>query len=399
VSLLSSLRLDGLLSFAPGSAAIPLTPLNLLIGPNGAGKSNLIEAMELLQAIPSGLAPRLREGGGVGEWLWKGDGGDGVATLDATLEGQAIPHGLRYRLSLAAAGPRAEVTDEVIEEVRPRRDDAPDLFFYYRFQSGHPVIQVRPHQAGPPSEQGATTRRLDRQGLLPDESVLYQRRDPDLYPELTWLARQFGAIQSFRDWGFGRYHPLRQPQSAGLAYDRLAPDSANLALILNRLEHSDAGAEMDRLLSAFLPRYRRFSTLVQGGMVQLFLHESGLKAPVPATRLSDGTLRFLAMLALLLSPESPPLLCLEEPELGLHPDALPLLANLLVEASGRCQLVVTTHSDTLVSALTEQTESVLVCEHQGGTRLRRLESERLRHWLERYRLGEIWRIGELGGNP
>ena len=123
-----------------------------------------------------------------------------------------------------------------------------------------------------------------------------------------------------------------------------------------------------------------------------------MRAPVPATRLSDGTIRFVALLAVLLSPAPPPLICIEEPELGLHPDALKLLADLMVDASTRTQLIVSTHSDTLVSAFTEQTESVLVCEHLGGTIFRRLESERLRHWLDKYRLGEIWRIGELGGN-
>lgn len=133
--------------------------------------------------------------------------------------------------------------------------------------------------------------------------------------------------------------------------------------------------------------------------MQFYVHEQGLKAPVPATRLSDGTIRFMAILALLLSPVPPPLICLEEPELGLHPDALALLANLIVEASARTQLIVTTHSDALVSALSEQADSVLVCEHLGGTVLQRVESAKLRYWLDQYRLGEIWRIGEIGGNP
>jgi len=92
--------------------------------------------------------------------------------------------------------------------------------------------------------------------------------------------------------------------------------------------------------------------------------------------------------------------CIEEPELGLHPDALLLIAELMVDASARMQLVVTTHSDVLVSALTEVAESVLVCERIGGaSSLRRVEAAKIAHWLERYRLGDLWRIGELGGNP
>jgi len=71
----------------------------------------------------------------------------------------------------------------------------------------------------------------------------------------------------------------------------------------------------------------------------------------------------------------------------------------MVDASVRTQLIVTTHSDALVSAFTEQVGSVLVCENHGGTVLHRLESDKLAYWLDHYRLGEIWRIGELGGNP
>lgn len=108
--------------------------------------------------------------------------------------------------------------------------------------------------------------------------------------------------------------------------------------------------------------------------------------------------RYLCLLALLCHPTPPPLLCLEEPELGLHPDLLTTVAELLVEASQRTQLVVTTHSDALVSALTDAPESVLVVEHDlTGTQLRRLEATRLKRWLEKYSLGELWRMGEIGG--
>ena len=94
------------------------------------------------------------------------------------------------------------------------------------------------------------------------------------------------------------------------------------------------------------------------------------------------------------------MVCIEEPELGLHPDAVALLADLLVEASQRMQLVVTTHSDALVSALTNQPAAIVACERPGaGTVLRRLDPEKLASWLDDYRLGDLWRMGELGANP
>ncbi len=132
---------------------------------------------------------------------------------------------------------------------------------------------------------------------------------------------------------------------------------------------------------------------------RFYFHEAGFSAPIPATRLSDGTIRFIALLAALLSPTPPPLVCIDEPELGLHPDAISLMGELLIEGSTRMQIIVATHSDALISALSGQPDSVVACERPGaGTELNRLDPERLRFWLEKYSLGDLWRMGELGAN-
>lgn len=399
---LKSLRLDGVLSFPPNSEPIPLTPLNVLIGPNGSGKSNLIEGVELLHATPTGFASAIRDGGGVREWLWKGNDAEGTRSIEAYVDLEhdkrsdsihIYPTDLRYRLAFAAAGQRVEVTDEVIENAEKEYPTAKDVRFYYRFLGGNPVVNVKEGAKDKP-----TSRHLERKTLKPDESVLAQLKDPFTYPELTELGRKFERISSFREWTFGRYAEVRKPQPTDLAADVLTSDSRNLGMLLNQLEYLGARSEFHRYLSRFLPRFERFSTRVEGGTIQFYLHENGLNHPIPATRLSDGTIRFMAILAQLLSPTPPPLICMEEPELGLHPDAITLLANLLQEASARTQLIVTTHSDAMVSALTEVADSVMVCEYRGGTVLKRIESEKLRFWLEKYKLGEIWRIGEIGGN-
>ena len=105
------------------------------------------------------------------------------------------------------------------------------------------------------------------------------------------------------------------------------------------------------------------------------------------------------VLAILNDPEPPPLICIEEPELVLHPDLIPKLADQLVTASERTQIIVTTHSDILVDAMTERPESVVVCEkHDGRTVMRRLIPDELTAWLEKYRLGQLWTKGILGGN-
>lgn len=91
-------------------------------------------------------------------------------------------------------------------------------------------------------------------------------------------------------------------------------------------------------------------------------------------------------------------MCIEEPELGLHPDVLPTLAELLKEASDRTQLIVTTHSDVLVDAMTDRPDSILVAEKTpAGTTLTRLQADKLKPWLQKYRLGDLWTRGEIGG--
>lgn len=407
---LKSLRLDGLLSFPPGSEAIPLTPLNVLIGPNGSGKSNLIEAIELLHALPTGFAAAIRSGGGVREWLWKGEGASHSATIEAHIQGinfsrstpgladlydPFAPNGLEYLISFTSANEAIEITTESVLAM----EDALGLTErkYYSFDGGNPVISVLAMWA-PAQSVRRDQRELDRRNFKPGESVLAQIKDLSSYPEITELGREFERISSFREWTFGPDSEIRKPQPTDLPSSVLLSDSRNLGLLLNRLEHSGAWSEFNGYLARFLPRFERYSTRIEGATVQFYLHEKGLKQPIPTTRLSDGTIRFMAILAQLLAPTPPPLICIEEPELGLHPDALSLLATLLQEASERTQLIVTTHSDALVSALTDVADSVLVCEYRNGTVMQRVDSSKLKFWLDKYKLGEIWRIGEIGGN-
>ncbi|MBL8174128.1 MAG: AAA family ATPase [Bryobacterales bacterium] len=390
---LQSIQARNILSFGPDTPHLPLLALNVLIGPNGSGKSNLIELISLLKSSPGNLVEPVHSGGGIGEWLWKGVFPQQPAHLEIVA---GFPQGkmpLRHRLALNMVGQRAELTDEAIENERPQSARDPDVFFYYRYQGGRPVLNT--------AIKGSKSKReLRREDLPPDQSVLSQRKDPDLYPEITFLGREYARIRFFRDWSFHRGSKTRTPQLADSADDFLFEDASNLALVLNNIIHQPGGRA--RILEALKDADGAIDDLtinLKGGTVQLFLHYSGLATPVPASRLSDGTLRYLAILSILCHSEPPPLVCLEEPELGLHPDLLPRLANLLVDASHRMQLIVTTHSDILVDALSQTPEAVVVCEkHDGKTTMTRRTAAELQAWLKDYGLGQLWRSGEIGGN-
>jgi predicted ATPase len=384
-----------LLSFGPDTAELELESLNVLIGPNGSGKSNLIETISLLQAAPGNLLEPIQTGGGIAEWLWKGSDKTPTAEVDVSVY---YPEGnmpLRHRLGLTMIGQRAEVVDEAIENVHASRSNE-DVYFYYRYQHGHPVLNVRTDA----TPDGRSRRQLRREDLPLGQSVLSQRKDPDQYPEVTYLGNEYAKIKLFREWNLGRNTPPRKPQPTDLLAEFLREDAANIALVLNDLEHrSNLRRNLVERLKDADESVEDFSTKVLGGTIQLFLHYSGLSAPVPATRLSDGTVRYLCLMALLSHPSPPPLVCLEEPELGLHPDLLPSVADLLIEASHRMQLIVTTHSDALVDGLTKVPEAVIICEKRNGaTEMGRRSGPDLTAWLKEYGLGQLWRRGELGGN-
>lgn len=384
--LIHSIQLNQFLSFGASTTAVPLGPLNVIIGPNGAGKSNLLEAIALLQSAPDQLLKPIREGGGVRDWLYKGSSGTPVAALDVVLDYPKGPQRLRYHLAFTEVGQRFQLIDERIENECPANKTHPQAYFYYHFNSGRPVLNVNNQK-----------RALQQQDIDLEKSILSQRRDPDQYPEVTYVGQVLGKIRLYREWSFGRYTPPRLPQKADLPNEHLEPDGSNLGLVLNRLRREPVVKQ--RLLQALQALYGGiddYDVQIEGGTVQVFFHEG--RFTIPATRLSDGTLRYLCLLAVLCHPTPPPLVCIEEPELGLHPDVLPTLAELLKEAATRTQLIVTTHSDVLVDAMSDRPDAVLVAEKsEMGTTLTRLNPEKLKPWLEKYRLGQLWTRGELGG--
>ena len=392
--LIQRLKISGLLSFGPQGIDLPLEPLNVLIGPNGSGKSNLIEALALLQAAPRDLSPPVKRMGGISEWLWKGDDAPPAATIDAVVN---YPEGtipLRHVLEIGRQGERFEVRDERIENESPNAGET-QPYFYYRFQRGNPVINDFIDELGGPRRE----RRLRRSTVYPEQSILSQRDDPDLYPELGWLQKQYRRIGLYRNWQFGPDAGLRQSPLANEPITFLTERGENLALVLSRMR-GDSRQAFVKSLQQLYEGIEDFQVEVGGGRADLFVVERGAGTRyIPVSRLSDGTLRYMALAAILLDPNPPPLVVIEEPELGMHPDITLEIGQLLVKASQRTQLVVTTHSKDLVDTLSEYSSSVVVCEkYDGESIFERLDAKWLEEWLEKYSLGKLWSAGDLGGN-
>lgn len=378
--LIKHIKASKLLSFGPDGLDIELQDLNVLIGPNGSGKSNFLEIFELLRSLPrskedsNNLNEVINRGGGFPEWSWKGELNHSNIFLETILEGKVyLKHGFDYSM----------FNDVVDEYIKQGVDGKSGRIIYSK--DGLRKFSIW---------NDSTNNYEEGFNAIDDLSVLSQRLN---YPELIRLVDAYEKIRLYREWSFGRNTIFRTPQRADLRNDRLESDFSNLGMFLSRLRKDpNTKRALIKALEDLYEGLADFEIVIEGGTVQIFFTEGDFS--IPATRLSDGTLRYLCMLAILLDPTPPPLICIEEPELGLHPDLLPKIADLLVAASQRTQLIVTTHSDVLIDALSDTPEAVLICEkHDGQTHIKRLARADIVHWLEDYRLGQLWTRGEIGG--
>jgi predicted ATPase len=398
---LKSIRPVNLLSFGPNTEEIELRPLNILIGPNGSGKSNFIEIMGLLKELPNKDPwSTVLETGGIDEWVWKGPIQTESRALHSAIAvkfhpleaGQPLNY---YELHFTKHIPTYSFN--VLSEALGQIDSATNrrvAFFVNRTLASPDSAFVRSKVSSFTVSKAA---QLDLR-----LSILAQLVDVFNYPELFYFGQKLSKISLYRDWIFGVDANARDTQPVGLESTHLAEDTRNLAHVLKAWRDRGEQAVFDQLvllLRKFYEPVKDVDVELLGNSLRIMVKEDGLSSRTPATRLSDGTLRWLMLLIVLLDPVPPPVICIEEPELGLHPDMIPTLADLLRDASTRTQLILTTHSRALVECFSDDPESVCVCEKfDGATEIKRLEADRLKVWLEKYSLGQLWMSGEIGGN-
>jgi predicted ATPase len=387
--LIKRLALKKILSF--NDAEIELGQLNVLIGPNAVGKSNLIEVISLLQAAPTNLAAAILRGGGGRQWLWLGDREPSPAHIECELiltrEQDVGPIG--YQLQFEDASGFVIVGEALSRSTVPIDLDEALAYFVRHYN------QARFRAQAPESGHA----KYESIKVSPGESVLSQFKIPGDFTPITEVGYRFAQIRIFREFRTGPGSAARYGISTSVPKDALVDGSDNLALVLHELDFLGVHERILGYLRRFCGRFEDVKVNVGEGLARAYLREAGLTEMLSGIRMSDGTLKFLSLLAALFHPKPPPLMCIEEPEIGLHPDALQLVAEALVEASESMQLIVTTHSDALIDYLTDRPETVLVCERDfdNGTQMKRLSKDHLKAWLEHYTLGQLWRKGEIGG--
>src|SRR5260370_16181953 len=378
---LEAITLKNVLSFK--DATIELGPLNVLIGANAAGKSNLIEVVNLLKAAPRDLLPPIGRGGGVSRWIWMGATSP-VARVECMMKYEAKKPAVRYHLEFHEESQSLVILSEWLSDAaRSRARQKPRLYF-----DRHGVQVVT-------AENG---KRL-QQTIKAHESVLSRWKNPFDPTPISQLGRELERVRIFTEFRpTGMNSELRTGITTSARKEFVDDGGANLAVVLYEMDFLGFSDLINKHLKRFCDRFEDVKVRLNGGVAEAQLQETGLLERIPGLRMSDGTLKFLCLLVVLLNPEPPPLLCIEEPELGLHPDALQIVAGLLIEASERTQLIVTTHSEALIDALSSRPETVLVCERHvdNGAQMKRLSKKQLSVWLKRYSLRELWRNVEIG---
>jgi predicted ATPase len=373
--LLRQVKLENLLSFR--KTEVELRGLNVLIGANASGKSNLIEAIGLLQAAPVDLSTAILRLGGVRVVRSLSS-----SNLVAAVECSGInSEPLRYQLAFSEDASGFVVIRESLSKLPPATGNIGEVTYYER--------------ASGSVNFGASL------GSIPlTQSVFELYKNPADTTPITRIGRQLEATRIYREFRTTGDSPVRRGVSSSAQKDLLNDGGDNLAVVLLDMLFTGAHDRVRAYLSRFCDRFNDVKIRLDGSIAKTYIDESGLLEPLVSWRLSDGTLKFLCLLAVLLQPSPAPLICIEEPEVGLHPDAIQIVAEALVEASERTQLIVTTHSEALIDALSDRPEDVLVTERDfdNSTQFRRLDKEQLSLWLERYSLGQLWRKGEIGGN-
>ncbi|MGA2402387.1 MAG: AAA family ATPase [Syntrophobacteraceae bacterium] len=347
---------------------LSLSPINVVIGPNGAGKSNFIEIFSFLHAIREGhLDEYVRRAGGAEKLLYFGSKVTGQIEIHLSFSEEVN----QYKIMLE---PTAD------DSLYPAREN---VYFWRKERYDVPYVDSLPVRAGG-REAGIS--------------------NPNVKGVADWVRDRLGRWRLYHMHDTSFSSPMRK--TARVHDNRfLRPDGGNLPAFLYLLQekhpaHYRMICRTVRMTAPFFEDFHLNPDPLNEETIRLSWRHKGSDQYFDASNLSDGTLRFIALATLFLQPEDflPSVILVDEPELGLHPHAITLLASMVKEVSARAQVILSTQSSLLLDNFNP--EDVLVADRmEESTQFSRISLEKLESWLEDYSLGQLWEKNELGGRP
>ncbi|MGB0849059.1 MAG: AAA family ATPase [Thiolinea sp.] len=370
---------------------IPLGQLTVITGPNGTGKSNLYRALRLLaETGQGGVINALAREGGLASTLWAGP-----ETLSRSMQTGLVPvqgavRQKRVRLKLGFA------SDDFGYSISFGLPKPSNSAFSLDPEIKRECIwsgeSYRPARALVDRNGASVKIRNGRQwevvasNIPTFDSIFTHLADPRRTPEIFQLREQIASWRFYDYFRTDADAPARQPQ-LGTRTPVLHHDGHDLAAALQTIcEIGDRHALNEAVDDAF-PGASVSVQTHDNGRFSLEFYQPGLLRPLSGAELSDGTLRYLLLIAALLTPRPPPLMVLNEPETSLHPDLLPALARLIIQASKQTQVWVVSHAGRLLNAL-QQAEfcyAVALEKELGQTRVQGLKvlDEPSWHWPDK----------------
>jgi predicted ATPase len=366
--------------------------LNVVIGPNGTGKSNLLRFLELISVSAQGkLGKYIQASGGMEPLVWDGVATSIKFTIETAPEADFDPEHYALELIRLGSGSSYKVEKEtLINSHKLRRGVEKKPFKFLERMAKTAVIYDE-------KERTFTT---PEEFVSDEESLLSIASGPFINNHfIPPYQRGLASIAVYHDLHTNKDASIRQPAIARME-KRVDPDGQNLISVLHTLYTGDRDFKRDINLAMQAAFGDDFEELVfppaSDQRIQLRIRWKSLKREQSAAELSDGTLRFLFLLTVLASPSPAPVIAIDEPETGLHPSMLPLVAEYAVDAATRSQVILTTHSPQLLDAFKTTKPTTTIAKWANGeTNLQTLQGEELDYWLKKFSLGALFKSGEL----
>lgn len=416
MAVINSIEVKGFRSLA--DVKLGLGDLTVLIGPNNAGKTNALDLLKFLSEGAEGkLGDAINARGGMRSLLFSRPDASLTESISVDVEFAPFQEDLgplkkgepwHYGFSVAAVREGYAITREEVAGIDLRAELEREA---ERRRSTTESAHLAAHLAArgqPSAAAGAPVAPERRAAYEPAELAISQARH--LAPNsAAWDAAIFSHVVLSRPAAYGYpwldtrpQAPVRLPQVVR-PETLVTPDGSNLASVLYTLQssgqHEATYNDICASLSAAFPEFQELRFPPEGGDGRILLRwlGKGQRYGRSSFDLSDGTLSFLYLATLLLGPKPSLLICIDEPEVGLHPHAIRLVAEMLQAAAGRAQLVVATHSPILVDGLKPEQVAIVQKAGDGATQFSRLDAEELKEWLKEFSLGELWQMGHYGG--